>query len=80
MALQTTRPAEVSEYTPVVREYEAVPAEREPGLDGAPIFTDIRERTPEEVEKLRAKREGERAEHYRWVYGLLGLRVVARRD
>jgi hypothetical protein len=49
-------------------------------LDGAPIFTDIRERTPEEVEKLRAKREGERAEHYRWVYGLLGLRVVARRD
>jgi hypothetical protein len=32
------------------------------------------------VEKLRAKWEGERAEHYRWVYELLGLRVVARRD
>ena len=63
-----------------VREYETVPAEREPGLDGAPIFTDIRERTPEEVEKLRAKWKGERAEHCRWVYGLLGLRVVARRD
>ena len=45
-----------------------------------PIFTDIRERTPEEVDKLRVKQEGERAEHYRWVYELLGLRVVARRD
>ena len=63
-----------------VRVGETVPAEREPGMDEAPIFTDIRERAPEEVEKLRAKWEGERAEHRRWVYGLLGLRVVARRD
>jgi hypothetical protein len=66
-----------------VREYETVPPER--GEDGSlPIYTltpgRIRERTTEEVAELREQRERERAERYRWVYGLLGLRVVASRD
>ena len=36
--------------------------------------------TPEEIEELRKKQERERAERYLWVYGLLGLRVVAHKD
>ena len=66
-----------------VREYETVPPER--GEDGSlPIYSltpeRIRERTTEEVAELREQRDRERAERYRWVYGLLGLRVVASRD
>jgi hypothetical protein len=66
-----------------LREYETVPPER--GEDGSlPIYSltpeRIRERTTEEVAELREQRERERAERYRWVYGLMGLRVVASRD
>ncbi len=68
--------------TQVVREYETVPPQLDVG-GGLPVYEltpgRIRERTPEEVEELRAKLEREWGERYRLVYGLLGLRVVARR-
>jgi hypothetical protein len=69
-----------------IQEYETVPPEREPGLapgsDGPlPIYTltpeCIRYRTPEEREKLREKRERERAKRYGAAYAMLGLEVVA---
>jgi hypothetical protein len=68
---------------PVIREYETVPPE--PRLEGElPVYEltpeRIIRRTTEEVAELREQRYRERAERYRWVYGLLGLRVVARRD
>jgi len=68
-----------------IREYETVPPEREPGPDGPlPIYTltpeCIRYRTPEEMEKLREKRERERAERYGAAYAMLGLKVVAHHD
>ena len=55
------------------------------GPDGSfPIYTltpeCIRYRTPEEMEKLREKRERERAEHYGVAYAMLGLKVVAHHD
>lgn len=68
------------------QEYETVPPQHEPGLDGELLPTyelspeRIRRRTPEEIEELCEKRERERAERYLWVYGLLGLRVVAHKD
>lgn len=66
-----------------VRGYETVPPER--GEDGPlPVYTltpeRIRERTPEEVEARRQRRERERAERFAWVYGELGLKVVVRKD
>ena len=72
-----------------VREYETVPPEREPGLepgpDGSlPIYTltpeRIRERTPEEMEDLREKRERGRAERYGAAYAMLELKLVAHHD
>jgi len=68
-----------------LQEYETVPPQHEPGLDDElPIYElspeRIRRHTPEEMEELREKRERERAGRYRWVYGLLGLRVVAHKD
>ena len=74
---------------PLVREYETVPPEREPGLepgpDGSlPIYTlgpeRIRERTPEEVEELSERYERERTERYGATYAMLGLKVVAHQD
>jgi hypothetical protein len=72
---------------PVIREHQTVPLEREPGLDGGgrlPIYTltpsRIRWRSPEEIEEIHRKNEAERSQRYRWVYGLLGLRVVAHKD
>lgn len=72
-----------------IREYETVLPEREPGLepgpDGSlPIYTltleCIRYRTPEEMEKLREKRERERAQRYGAAYAMLGLKVVVYHD
>ncbi|HEV2094156.1 MAG TPA: recombinase family protein, partial [Rubrobacter sp.] len=70
---------------PLVREYETVPPEREPGPDGSPpIYTlgpeRIRERTPEKVEELSERHERERAERYGAAYAMLGLKVVAHND
>jgi site-specific DNA recombinase len=69
--------------TPVIREHETAPPKR--GEDGSlPIYLlnpeRIRERTTEEIAELREQRDRERAERYRWAYGLLGLRVVASKD
>lgn len=72
-----------------IREYETVLPEREPGLepgpDGSlPIYTltpeCIRYHTPEEMEKLREKRERERAQRYGAAYAMLGLKVVVHHD
>ncbi len=62
-----------------------MPPQPEPRLDGElPIYElspeRIRRRTPEEIEELRKKQGRERAERYLWVYGLLGLQVVAHKD
>jgi hypothetical protein len=40
----------------------------------------IRRRTPEEMEEIERRRERERAERFRWVYGELELKVVVRKD
>ena len=69
--------------TPVIREHETAPPKR--GEDGSlPIYLlnpeRMRERTTEEIAELREQRDRERAERYRWAYGLLGLRVVASKD
>jgi len=69
--------------TPLIRDHETVPPEPTEN-DSLNIYAlrpeRVRQRTPEEVEGLRERRDRERAERYRWVYGLLGLRVVAHRD
>lgn len=68
---------------PVVRDHETVP---EPRTEGNPhgvyrLAPDrVRQRTPEEAERLIEERDRERGERYRWVYGLLGLRVAAHKD
>ena len=68
----------------MVREYETVPPEPAEGGGRLPLYEltpeRIRLRTPEEVERLSEERDRERAERYRWVYDLLGWRVVAHRD
>ena len=68
-----------------IREYETVLPEREPGPDGSLLIYTltpecIRYHTPEEMEKLREKRERERAQRYGAAYAMLGLKVVVHHD
>ena len=74
---------QIVDREPVIRDYGTVPEPRtEENPHGvyrlAPAR--IRERTPEELKRLVEERDRERGERYRWVYGLLGLRVLAHRD
>ena len=66
-----------------VQQYETIPAERTPDNPlGIYELTPerVRERTPEEVEEIRQRRERERAERFAWAYAELGLKVVVNKD
>jgi hypothetical protein len=75
----------ILERTPPLREYETVPPEREPGLDGSlTIYTltpdRIRRLSEEELTQERHAAEEERRARYRAVYEDLRLSLTAHRD
>lgn len=73
---------------PLVREYETVPPEREPGLNGEgsslPIYTlapdRIRHLPEEEVARREREAEAARGARFRELYAMLGLRAAVHAD
>ena len=75
--------AHLVDRQPVVREHEPCPPEhtKESPLGLYVLAPElIRRRSPQEIEELRRVSEAGRSQRYLWVYGLLGLRVVAHKD
>ncbi len=63
---------------PVIRDYELVGHDYEPGAPPRTLTPDsIRHLTQEELAEKRRGAEAQRSERFGWLYGALGLRVVA---